>query len=107
MDDRRHGVDRKPFGLPVHYRTAPQDPTRQGQTINISPGGMFVRTEHNERLGQAITIEVEVPGHGPLEVRGLVVWARTVPTHFRAEVDNGFGLRIQDAPEDWYRLFVD
>ena len=106
MSDRRHGVTRRDYGLPVRYWILPDDQGREGRTVNISPGGLFVRTDFDERQGDTVRLEIELPGQEPMELRGQVVWARRIPTHFRHELNNGFGVELVQAPEAWYRLFL-
>lgn len=106
MGDKRRGVPRREYGLPVRYWIISDDERRKGRTVNISPGGLFVRTDQDERQGDAVRMEIELPGQPPMELRGQIAWARRIPTHFRHELANGFGVQLIQAPESWYRLFL-
>ena len=106
MDNKRRDTGRKTYGLPVRFWILPKKAHCEGQTANVSPGGLFIHTEHDAKEGEQVTIEVDLPGRRPMQVRGSVVWARLVPTPFRKEIENGFGVRIDQAPEDWFRLFL-
>ena len=73
----------------------------EGRTRDISPAGIFVIATHSLSVGNAVRLEVELPGlreekSGPrLKTQAHVI--RAERTGFAAIADAGFRLLIQDA----------
>ena len=106
-NDKRRRMPRLSYGLPVRYWSWFENPPKEGQTVNISPNGMFIKTDHNERNGRPLKLEINLPGRKAMSMEAVVVWNRNIPSAFREMLDNGFGVRIVQAPEEWYRLFIE
>lgn len=91
---------RVPLTLQVQY------PEQEGfvadATENLSAGGVFVRTERDLKVGDALPLVLSFPGLlAPLEVAGVVAWVRAAAAGSPA----GVGVRIpEDASEDRRRL---
>lgn len=73
-----------------------------GVVINFSGSGLFVQTAASARPGDAI--EVKIGGAIPLV--GEVVWRRKVAPMLRSVASGGVGIRIQNAPEAYYKLLA-
>jgi uncharacterized protein (TIGR02266 family) len=73
MADRRQ--PRLPISLEVAYRTA--GAFLVSYSINLSKGGIFIETQTPLEVGEHVSLSLNVPGVGPLEVQGVVAWVRT------------------------------
>ncbi len=62
------------IGLAVEYCHAGR--MASGETINISPGGMFLKTPSPLDPGSLILIKFSLPGHRPWECFAQVMWRR-------------------------------
>lgn len=74
-----------------------------GLVLNVSPRGLFVQTTAEARPGTEVSIDLTPPNQQqPVEVRATVVWKRTVPRQMVSVARGGMGLRITEAPENYY-----
>jgi len=74
-----------------------------GLVLNVSPRGLFVQTNAQARPGSEISIDLTPPNQRePVELRATVVWKRRVPRQMLASSRGGMGLRIVEAPENYY-----
>jgi len=48
-----------------------------------------------------------LPGGGKLRLRGIVVRSHRIPQQLRGVVPSGFGVRLKEAPEEYFRLLAD
>ena len=74
-----------------------------GNIVNLSEGGLFVRTRHVPRAGQAVQLAFAAPGVGRIAVSGLVWWTTADSPSGRIG-PSGFGLRLLDETEEYARL---
>ncbi len=74
-----------------------------GNIVNLSEGGLFVRTRQLPRPGQAVRLAFAVPGVGRIALTGLVWWT-TAESPGGRFVPSGFGLRLLDEIEEYVRL---
>jgi uncharacterized protein (TIGR02266 family) len=65
---------RVPLKLEVEYRTT--GAFLVAYSVNLSTGGMFLETEEPQAAGTEITVKILIPGREPVEVKGVVAWAR-------------------------------
>lgn len=78
-----------------------------GMVLNLSRGGLFVQTSAGVRPGDAVDVQLNVPSHpASIAVAGRVVWKRIVHAQLRSLTQGGVGLRIQNAPESYYRFLL-
>jgi uncharacterized protein (TIGR02266 family) len=90
--DRHH--PRFAITLEVEFRTSGS--FLVAYSTNLSSGGMFVETPHPLVPGERITLKLNVPGTGAIEVGGVVAWSRTA-----WEEDKPPGMGVQfDEPLD-------
>ncbi|HEX9302979.1 MAG TPA: PilZ domain-containing protein [Thermoanaerobaculia bacterium] len=78
-----------------------------GFTHDISPTGIFVRSTYIEKIGAILTMQLLLPEGGKLRIRGIVVRSHRIPQHLRGVVPSGFGVRLKEAPEEYFRLLAD
>lgn len=72
LSDRVH--ERAPLCVEVEYRTA--GAFLVAFTSNLSKGGLFIETDRPTPIGTELVLRFSIPGVGPIEVRGSVVWIR-------------------------------
>ena len=80
---------------------------RAAVTGDVSAGGLFVVSAGASRPAGVVDLEVRLPGRAPMRLSGEVVWQRRVPPHLQRLSPGGFGLRLNSAPEDWFRYCLD
>jgi hypothetical protein len=77
-----------------------------GFTQDISPTGIFVRSMHIPELGVTVSLKVLLPEGQKLRVRGTVVRSYRVPVNLRRFIPNGFGIHLNEAPEEYFQLLA-
>lgn len=77
-----------------------------GFTHDISPTGIFIRTTHIPDNGELVTLELLVRSGWKLRLRGTVVRSFRVPPNLRRFVASGFGVRLEQAPEEYFDLLA-
>ncbi len=78
-----------------------------GFTNDVSPTGIFIRSMYIPKIGRTLTMQLLLPGGGKLRLRGTVVRSQRVPQNLRGVVPSGFGVRLNEAPEEYFRLLAD
>jgi type IV pilus assembly protein PilZ len=81
QEKRRH--PRRPVRIPVRIlprEAAPFD----GETVDLSVGGMFIESQGSVAFGQELEIELDLPGLGPTRLPAIVRWNRP----------EGFGVQL-------------
>jgi len=77
-----------------------------GFTHDISPTGVFIRSTYIAKIGAILTMQLLIPGGGKLRLRGIVVRSQRVPQNLRGVVPSGFGVRLNEAPEEYFQLLA-
>ena len=77
-----------------------------GFTQDISPTGIFVRSTHIPDVGATIAFQLLLPGGPKLRMRATVVRTYRVPQNLRLYIASGFGVRLIDAPEEYFLLLA-
>jgi len=76
-----------------------------GMVLNLSRGGLFVQTSAHVAPGKDVSVELNVSSAGRrIPVGARVVWRRIVAPQLRTVSHAGFGVRIENAPEDYFRF---
>jgi uncharacterized protein (TIGR02266 family) len=76
-----------------------------GMVLNLSRGGLFVQTSAHVPPGKHVSVELNIPGaESRIPVGARVVWRRIVAPQLRTVSHGGFGVRIQNAPEEYFRF---
>lgn len=79
--------------------------SQAGMVLNLSRGGLFVQTSAGPPPGAGVWIDLDVANHLESVVIGArVVWRRAVAPHLRTISHGGIGVRIDSAPEAYYRF---
>jgi hypothetical protein len=77
-----------------------------GFTHDISPTGIFVRTTFIPDNGESVTLRLLVRDGRKVRLRGTVVRSYRVPANLRRYVASGFGVRLDEAPEEYFELLA-
>jgi len=77
-----------------------------GFTQDISPTGIFVRSTHIPEHGLTVSLKLLLPEGQKLRVRGTVVRSYRVPANLTRFIANGFGVRLNEAPEEYFQLLA-
>jgi Tfp pilus assembly protein PilZ len=81
-------------------------PEHIGFTGDISPTGIFIKTNKVFEPGTLLTIELTLPDNRILSVNGHVVWARRIPPNLiRFIKKSGMGIHLAQIPDD-YQHFI-
>jgi hypothetical protein len=77
-----------------------------GFTQDISPTGIFVRSTYIPEFGLTVSLKLLLPEGQKLRVRGTVVRSYCVPANLRRFIPSGFGVRLNEAPEEYFQLLA-
>jgi Tfp pilus assembly protein PilZ len=78
-----------------------------GMVLNLSRGGLFVQTGAGVPPGAGVVVDLDLANHPEtVPIGGRVVWRRVVASHLRTVSRGGIGVRIESAPEPYYRLLM-
>ncbi len=94
--DHRRVFARIPFDVQVDLRS--ENTFFTGFSENISEGGLFVATEIDHKIGDAVELQVSLMGGEPLAVRGIVRWSR--PRAGKGGLPAGIGIQFVDLTDD-------
>lgn len=101
----KRSKDRIGKRLIVKFGTDKSD--RLGFTEDISPTGLFIKTNIVSPPGTQLRIELTLPDDRTVLVAGVVMWAKQVPHSLvRFAKKNGMGVRLTQSGDD-YKRFVD
>jgi uncharacterized protein (TIGR02266 family) len=98
---RLSGEQRNTFRAPVRMRVEIEEgaPAKVLTSVNISEGGLYLRTLQPLPGGTVLHIKFTLPlDNAPIELEAEVV--RTLPLSVQFETEPGMGLRFLDASED-------
>ena len=77
-----------------------------GFTHDISPTGGFVRSSNIPKVGETLALWLLIPNGGKLKLRCSVVRLQELPQNLRSARPSGFGIRLTDAPEEYFQLLA-
>lgn len=77
-------------------------------TIDVGPGGICVMANKPPARGASIAMYIERSdgSGGHLRLEGQVAWSKQVPRALHRVEKSCFGVRLVNAPEDWYQQFL-
>lgn len=91
--------------LPCAVRVAKR--RYSGLVLNLSRGGVYVQTNAAASRGSSVTLELQVPDEKEgIALEGTVAWRKVVPGQLRQLAGGGFGCRIDNADERYYRVLA-
>ena len=104
---KRRAIVRYRRRLTIHYRSPGVDTKmHRGISKDIGAMGLFIVTDHQEQVGRAIYIEATLPDQHVVKLHGTVAWTKWVPPSLAATGNiGGFGVKLTNAPEDWFKYF--
>ena len=65
--------------------------------VDLSKGGIFIATPEPLSNGSEVNMSLHIPGHGEVEIKGVVKWARTDET---ATEKAGMGIEFVNVSSD-------
>ena len=72
-----------------------------GYTVNMSAGGLFLRTDQPLPPGEEVKLEFSLPGNNqPILCRGRVAWVTSAKTPANAHHPPGMGIEFLDLEEE-------
>jgi len=75
-----------------------------GLVLNVSQGGLFIQSNADPGRGSEVSLELQAPDESfGIPLSGTVAWRKVVPNQLRTMQGGGFGLRIEQADERYYR----
>ena len=102
MEERR-AEPRVPVELEVHYRSAQEFLT--AYTVNISGGGIFIKTREPLPLNQVVHLRFTLPGIARVfNLHGLVVWTNPQPS--RSSFPSGMGIKFMNLDPEGKKLIA-
>ncbi len=79
---------------------------QHGIVLDLSSKGLFVQTSAKPSPGEAVRIELVLPGQSKAtSLMATVARVRTVPPALLAVAQGGIGLQLQNPPEEYF-VFV-
>jgi PilZ domain len=102
QNDRIHDRTRKRLPCDLYVRGR----RHNGVVLDLSPGGLFIQTSARTQPGDAVDLELAIPGErGRIHLKVEVVRKKVVPPQLLTVAHGGVGVRILAAPEAYY-VFV-
>lgn len=101
----RRGSDRIRRRVPCTF--AYEGAAHEALVADVSAGGLFLQTDLGIALGSELTLRLDDPRYGQVELRGLVVRRRFTPAVIARWVRRGVGIQILAAPEVYRDLLGD
>lgn len=93
--------------VPLRFKVVGQaDEWIPAFTQDIGAMGLFVRCTKSQKKGTALHLDVALPEIGAVALQGQVAWTKWVPPGLRGVQNPGFGVKITQAPEQWFTYFV-
>ncbi|MEP6993129.1 MAG: PilZ domain-containing protein [Acidobacteriota bacterium] len=77
-----------------------------GFTNDISPTGLFVRSNRLPDPGTALAVSLHLPEGKHVVLRGKVVRSFRVPAALSRLIPSGFALQLSDSPEDYFQFLA-
>ena len=101
----RRGSDRIRRRVPCTFEY--EGAAHQALVVDVSAGGLFLQTDTGIALGSELTLRLDDPRYGELELRGRVVRRRFTPAVIARWVRRGVGIQILAAPERYRDVLCD
>jgi hypothetical protein len=78
-----------------------------GIVLDLSSSGLFVQTSANPNPGTRLDVELEIPGEPERpRLAARVARKKVVPPRLKGVVHGGVGLKIESAPESFFRYLA-
>ena len=80
-------------------------PNHIGFTEDISPSGIFIKSNYVFQPGTKITIDLTLPNDKLLHLRGHVKWAKRIPLNLmRLIKKSGMGILLDHIPSEFHQF---
>jgi molecular chaperone DnaK len=104
-DDERRRHPRTPLSLLVQFRFNTFEDFLAEYAVNISPGGMFIRTDHPNEEGSSIYLQFSLKDGSPL-IEGMGRVVRVNPPGIDGRVA-GMGIEFENFDDESMALIHD
>ncbi len=102
-EQERRGEPRAPVAVEVHYRSAQE--FLSAYTVNISGGGIYIKTKEPLPLNRTVHIRFTLPGIARVfDLHGLVVWTNPHPS--RSSFPSGMGIKFENLDAEGKNLIA-
>jgi Tfp pilus assembly protein PilZ len=90
------------ISIPIVYSEEPQPPNLKAEALDISLGGLFIRTEQIPALDQELSMEFTLPGESdPICCSGKVAYLnQDIPEIFVGMIHSGMGVEFSDIKDE-------
>jgi Tfp pilus assembly protein PilZ len=89
------------ISIPVLYSRELEAPTLEGQAVDISLGGLFIRAEQLPELDQLLRMEFSLPGGDPIRCSARVAYVnQDIPDTFEGMIHSGMGVEFIEITDD-------
>ena len=99
MDSAPRRDTRLPAKLAVSYRT--QGAFLVSYSVNLSRGGIFIESETSFPIGTEVSLRLDVPEVGAIDLTGVVAWIREASPD---GLPDGMGLQLRELDERYGAL---
>ena len=93
------------FGL-VRFGPPPEPPKYKGYLVDLSDGGVFIKTDRVFKQGIKLTLEIKDNGNC-YKMEGTVSNAKRVPPALANTVKSGMGILIENPHPELLRIYRD
>jgi len=93
------------FGL-VRFGPPPEPPKYKGYMVDLSGGGIFIKTDRVFKQGIKLTLEIK-DGGKCYKMEGTVTNANKVPPALANTVKSGMGILIENPHPELLRIYND
>ncbi|MFZ3091902.1 MAG: PilZ domain-containing protein [Nitrospirota bacterium] len=80
---------------------------QSGITSNLSPTGIFIRTNSGLSPGTPVDVELTLPDDRIIKLKGTVMWTKRVHPKLAGFSRNGMGIVLKDIPEEYTSLVTE
>ncbi len=101
---RERRYQRATLRVPVYFGR--EGYTSRGKSLTISIGGIFIETNVLLPLNEEIKLKFNLPGYGPVEARGIVIWRATKPVSKRFK-NPGIAVKFTEIAEEQCKSIED
>ena len=93
------------FGL-VRFGPPPDPPKYKGHVVDLSEGGLFIKTDRVFKTGITLTLEIQDDGKC-YEMEGTVTNAHKLPPALAYTAKSGMGIIIANPDPELLRIYKD
>ncbi len=105
MPAEKRFVARQKRRLRIRFGASENELERIAHCADVSPTGFFVACRTVADTGSFLWFQMDLPD-GEILIHGEVIWQKHVDRELWRVEASGFGVKIHQAPEQWYQFFL-